>query len=186
MRRRFVLVLAVGLLVAACGGGGEDAAALSDAIADSLMENAGDDTTFEREQAECFGDEVVDRMGVDRLVAVGLSVEDIENGADPGSVDLSDEDIDAMTGAITACIDFGQLVVDGLAAEIALSDESASCLVDGINEADFLGSFAETFFLEDDIADDPAAAIEGEMMAALFSLLGDCLTADELGGFIGG
>jgi len=182
MRRRFALVIALGLIIAACGGGGEDASAISDAIADAMMENAGDDTPFEREQAECFGDEVVDTMGAERLVAVGLSVEEIENGADPGSVDLTDDDIDKMTDAITTCIDFGRLVVDEMTAEIDLSEGSADCLADGINEADFLRAFAESSFLDEEISSD----VEGEMTGALFGLLGDCLTADELSGFIGG
>ena len=185
MRRRFAFVLALGLVVAACGGGGgDDAAAISDAIADAMMDNAGEETPFEREQAECFGDEVVDRMGVERLVAVGLSVEEIEAGADPGSVDLTDEDIDNMTGAISECIDFGRLVVDEMAAEIAISDESATCLADGINEADILGAMAESFILGD--SEEIPADVEAEMTSVLFGLLGDCLTADEISGFIGG
>jgi hypothetical protein len=177
IHRRLVLVLAFGLIVAACGGDGDgDAAALSDAIADAMMESVDADTPFERDQAECFGNEVVDRMGVDRLVAVGLSVEDIEGGAEPGSVDLSDEDVTNMTDAITECIDFGQLVVDEMTADLTISAESAQCLVDGINEADFLRTFAESSFLDDEVPSE----LEGEMLSTLFDLLGECLTPDEL------
>lgn len=182
MRRRFALVIALGLIVAACGGGGEDASALSGAIADAMMVNAGDDTPFEREQAECFGDEVVDAMGVERLVAVGLSVEDIENGAEPGSVDLTDDDIDKMTDAITSCIDFGRLVVDEMAADVEISDDSSQCLVDGINEADFLRAFAESSFFDEDVPQD----VTNEMNATLLGLISECLTVDELSSFIGG
>lgn len=186
MRRRLAFVLMLGLVVSACGGGGEDAAELSAAIADAMMENAADDNPFQREEVECFGDEVVETVGVERLEAVGLSAEDIENGADPGSVELSDDDIEKMTAAITTCIDFGRLVVDEMTDDIALSDASADCLAEGINDADFIGVFAQGFFFDDGGADDPAEELEGEMMATLFGLLGDCLTADELSGFIGG
>jgi hypothetical protein len=184
MRRLLVLVLvlALGLIAAACGGGGEDASALSDAIADAMMDNAGDDAPIERGQAECFGDEIVETMGAERLVAVGLSVEDIEDGADPGSVDLNDDDIDKMTNAITECIDFGRLVVDEMTAEIELSADSADCLADGINEADFIRAIAESSFFDEALP----AEIDNDMNATLFGLLGDCLTADELTGFLGG
>ena len=182
MRRRCALVLALGLVAAACGGGGEDPSAISEAIADAMMENAGEETPIEREQAECFGDDVVETMGVERLVAVGLSVEDIENGADPGSVDLSDDDIDKMVDAITECLDFGRLVVDEMAAEIELSADSADCLVDGINEADFIRAIAESSFFDEELPTE----IDTDMSATLFGLLGDCLTVEELSGVLEG
>jgi hypothetical protein len=178
-----VLVVVFGVVTAACGGGeGDDGAALSDAIADAMMEDAAEDSPFGREQAECFGDEVVERMGVDRLVAVGLSVEDIERGAEPGSVDLSDEDVSNMTDAVTECIDFGRLVVDQMTADMPLSDESADCLVAGINDAGFLRAFAESSFIDESVPSE----LENEMISTLFDLVGDCLTAEELGNIGGG
>jgi hypothetical protein len=180
--RLFICTLALTLLAGACGGDGDDAQAHSDAIADGMMNNVDPDSPLDREQAECFGDEVVARMGTDRLAAVGLSIEDLENGAAPGSVDLSDDDVAAMTDAVTRCIDFGRIFVDEMTADLALSDESAGCLVDAINEADFLRAFAESSFIDDAVAPE----LEAEMFRTLFDLLGECLTPEELSNIEGG
>ena len=55
MRRALVVLLAFGLVAAACGGGGDDPAAIADAIADGMMEGGGPDAPFSRSEAECFG-----------------------------------------------------------------------------------------------------------------------------------
>jgi len=181
MRRLVGVLLLLGLVVVSCGGESDDGPALASAIADGMMEGADADSPFDRADAECFGGEVVERMGVDRLVAVGLSLEDVQSGADPGSVDLSSDDVDQMTDALTACVDFGRLVVDSMVADLTISDSSADCLVAGINEANFLRAFAESSLLDAEI--DPS--LEGEMTSALFAMIADCLTPEELQGLGG-
>lgn len=175
MRRRSLLLVALGLVVASCGGG-DDGEAIAAAIADGMMEGAGEDSPFDRTEAECFGTEVVDRMGVDRLVSVGLSLEEIENGAEPGSADLSGEDLDDMTDAMTTCIDFGRLVVDGMVAELPISDASADCLAGGINQENFLRDIAESSLR----GEDPPVEVQTEMTSTLFGLIDDCFTAEEM------
>ena len=175
MRRRALLLVGFALVVASCGGG-DDGAAIAEAIADGMMEGAGEDSPFDRSEADCFGEEVVDRMGVDRLVSVGLSLEEIENGAEPGSVDLSGDDLDDMTDAMTACIDFGRLVVDGMVAELPISDASADCLAGGINQENFLRDIAESSLR----GEDPSPEVQSTMTSTLFGLIDDCFTPEEM------
>lgn len=177
MRRTFSIAITLALVVSACdGGGGDDSAELSQAIADAVMEEAGEDSPFDQGDADCFGVEVVQRVGVDRLEDLGLGLDDLREGADPSSVDLQTDDVDKMLGALSTCVDFGSLVLSEIAGDIELSDESSECLAQGINDADFLGGFAESLLLGGDI--DPA--VQAEMAQSMFALFTQCLTADEL------
>lgn len=177
MRRLTVFIAVIGLIAASCGGG-DDSAAIAAAIADQMMEDADEDSAFDREEAECFGSEVVERVGADRLEALGLGLEDIEAGAEPASVDLTAEDLDDMTGAMSACINFGRLVIEDLVAELGASETSATCVADRINEANFVRDMAESTFRGVDIPPE----LQEQLTNSLFAFIDECFTVEEKAG----
>jgi len=174
MRRLAVPLVVLGLVAASCGGG-DDSEAIAAAIADQMMDDADEDSAFDREQAECFGSEVVERVGVDRLEALGLGLADIEAGAEPASVDLAPGDLDDMTNAMTACINFGRLVIDPLVAQFDVGEASADCVADRINEANFAREMAESSFRGVDIPPE----LETQLENSLFAFIAECFTVEE-------
>ena len=135
MRRFWALGTAVLLVVAACGGGGdgdldEDDQAIADAIFDQIMAEAEPGDPFGETEARCFADGVVGEFGSAELISLGLSVAEIEAGAEPSDVDLSEDQVGKMVDVMTDCVDFRAAFTEEFRNE-GISDESADCLADG-------------------------------------------------------
>lgn len=174
---RFAALLAgILLVVAACGdsGGGfsEGEQALSDAIRDSILEDAEPDDPFGEAEATCIGDSAVTEFGTDGLLELGITVEN----ADPGDSfeGATDAQIDTVIDLTLDCVDFTQAFVDAAAGDI--SQDSANCLGEGIEREGLLRPLVRGSFEGDefDLADDP------EIAQTFFQLFVDCLSAEEL------
>jgi hypothetical protein len=78
-------VLALG--VGACGGDDDDAGISRDGAVDALAEGLAADSGLTDDQSRCLAEEIIDRVGFDRLVEAGL-----DSG---GDIEALDEDIQA-------------------------------------------------------------------------------------------
>ena len=185
MRRGLFLLLVLGLVAAACGdsGGGERSAAeqaLVDAIRDEILEDEDPESPFGEAEATCVGEGAVDRLGVEGLLELGITVEN----ADPGNAfeGATDEQIDAVIDVTLDCVDFRQVFIDSITADSDISSESADCLGDALGTKEFLAPIVEAGFRGEDteFGDDPEAA------EAVFEAIVECLSAEELANLGGG
>lgn len=83
-------------LMSTCGGDGEGEGGL---IVDSIAESLAADGALDAEQAQCLAQAMVDDIGIDRLLELGLSGGDFE-GADP---EVQQEMAGAVLSAAEAC-----------------------------------------------------------------------------------
>lgn len=181
IRRGVVIAAALAIFVSACGGdsGGDDGLdsdqqAISDAIFNQIMSEGDEDSPFGETEARCFSDGVATAYSTAELVELGLSVESIEAGTEPGDVPLSDDQADRMTKLMTDCVDFRALFVEEFTAG-GVSDESAGCLADGFDDA-FIQELAKAELTGD--SSDPLQ--NPEQAQRIFELITDCLTLEEL------
>jgi len=188
MHRRLMAVCLFGLVLAACGGGSDDGdgggggldgdeQAISDAIYDQIVEEDIENSPFGPTEARCFSDGVARDFGVAELVELGLSVDDIRSGTEPGDVDLDDSQADRMTDLMVDCVDFKSLFVEEFTGE-GVSQDSAECLADGFDD-DFIRALAKSELVGQG-ADPLADPQTGE---DLFSLITSCLSFEELSNF---
>lgn len=177
-KRALVWLAAVALVAAACGGGGgslgTDEQAISDAIFGQIMADATTDNPFGEPEARCFSDGIAQDFDSAELAELGLTVESINAGTEPGDVPLSESQADKMTVLMTDCVDFRALFVDEFT-QGGVSEESAGCMADGFDD-EFIQSLAKAQLIGDgsDPTQDPAQAEK------IFSLITDCLTFEEL------
>jgi len=185
MFRRGLVVAAVFALVAsACGGGSDedgggggldsDEQAISDAIFNQIMADGTEDTPFGETEARCFSDGIAGDFTTAELLELGLSVENIEAGTEPGDVPLSDDQADRMTKLMTGCVDFRTLFVEEFTAG-GVSDDSAGCLADGFDD-EFIQSLAKAELTGQD--SDPLQ--NPDQAQKIFELITTCLTFQEL------
>jgi len=182
--RRTVIASVLGLVLVACGGGDGDGGgggdlnnddqAVSDAIFDQIMADTTPDNPFGETEARCFSDGVARDFGVAELIDLGLSVEAIEAGTEPGDVPLTDAQADKMTNLMVDCVDFQALFVEEFTGE-GVSQESAECLAAGFDD-DLITTLAKSELTGDsaDPFSDPALGED------FFSLITDCLSFEEL------
>lgn len=184
MKRHFsLLAVVLALVAAACGGGSEsgdggnldsDQQAISDAIFNQIMADPDEDNPFGDTEARCFSDGVATEFSTAELIDLGLSVEAIESGTEPGDVPLTDAQADKMTILMTDCVDFRSLFIDEFT-QGGVSEESAGCLADGFDDS-FIQALAKQQLTGSgaDPLQDPAQA------ELIFGLITECLTFEEL------
>lgn len=132
MKKRALAASAVLMLtLAGCGGGGDDQKA-KDAITDELMSSGTSDFTFEKKDAECVADGMVDKIGVDQLVDYGILTKDMKTEKSPDEVKMSDKDANSAADVFVECMDVGQVIKDAMGAE--LTPEMADCLDDALTD----------------------------------------------------
>ncbi len=181
------LLLVLALIAAACGddGGGRSAAeqALVDAIAADFLADEEPDSPVGEEEANCYAGAVVDEFGVAGLMELGITAENV--ASDDPFAGATDEQIDTLIDATFACIDFGELFVQGIvegAAEdgVDLSTSSAECLGNEMGSEEFLRPL-----LADEIrGNSPEFGEDPESAAAIFEAFVECLSAEELASLI--
>lgn len=181
MQRVLLVASLLCLAIAACGGengagDGLDAEqqALSDAIFNQITADTSEDNPFGATEARCFSDGVVRSFGTAELTSLGLTVEAIEAGTEPGDVSLTDTQADVMAVLMTDCLDFKSLFIEEFTAQ-GVSEQSAECLASGFDD-EFLRTLAKSQLLSGGTspAQDPIYAEK------IFTLVSECLTFEEL------
>ncbi len=193
IRRMAALVMALVLVVAACGdddggsaptdGVGLDGAeqAIAGAIAAGMM-GSGDpsDPFAQPEAAQCISEGVVGYLGVERLAEIGITSA-TDDALEAFEV-LADDEIGDIADLALECIDLEEELASQLAAD-GLSRESALCMGRAFAETDlFRQAFIAGFTGDDsyDPSEDP------EFLTTMIGAATECLTDEELSLIMGG
>ena len=104
-----VALLALGTL-GACGENDEETAKAN--IQEGVLtdDSASGGAPLSEDQAECFADGMVDKLGVEKLQDYGLLDDDLGFVGDANPTDMSADDAEAAAGVLTDCVDFGDLL----------------------------------------------------------------------------
>lgn len=180
MRKILPVLVALAVLAAACGdgddGGSSDRSsgeqAVSDAIAAAILADAEPGDPYGEKEARCMGDSLVDELGLDRLLALGISADSVDS-PEEFLRGAPNADVEAFIDITLDCVDFRDVFVEGMGADV--STESAECIADGISD-DMLRSMAMMGISGEEF--DPTA--DPELAAALFGLVAECLTPEEI------
>jgi len=140
VKKLIALLAALLLALTACGGGGgdsQDAKTAKANISDNLMEGAdGEDSPFDQDAADCFGDELVDGVGVEQLQEYGVLGDDLEVQEDISATKMSEDDAEKAADAFTECVDFAAFFEATFAGDDT-DEEVVDCLRDAIDEERF-------------------------------------------------
>lgn len=148
--------LAIALLVpvSACGsshstGSSSDAKAadsISDAIvAESGKANTGSLTDLDRKDADCVGEKMVDRIGVDQLQKYGLLDANNTVQKDVEQVKMSPDDARAMTDTFFDCADVMGLLHKSMQAAGGDNPQMQACLKRALTEDAVRAMLTSTF-----------------------------------------
>jgi hypothetical protein len=140
VKRLITLIAALLMTVTACGGGDDsaDANTAKSNISDSLMEGAGgDDSVFDQDAADCFGDKVVDEVGVEKLQEYGVLDDDLSVRDDISDTKMSEDDAGKAADAFTDCVDFEEFFEATFAGDDETDQEVVDCLREAIDEDRF-------------------------------------------------
>lgn len=177
--------IALLLIATACGddGGGSgssgDDAEYVDAIAAAMTAEMSEQdlALFGEDGARCTAAAIVDAIGVDGLIALGLDLDAIENGDQLDESDLSAEQVEPLADGVLDCIDLGAAFA--AESEGAISDDAANCLGDRMKSSEtFRDVFVQGLLGGDSV--DPFAAADSSAQAEIIEMVTDCLTPEEL------
>jgi hypothetical protein len=174
MRRSGVLLVLLTLVIGACGGSAaleDDEQVLADAIADFISEEeALEDSPISESEVRCLAEDTVRTLGVDGLAEIGITPDSIpEENPFEGA---SDVHVDALVDAYFSCLDAPSAFAEALTAEGAVSEESAQCVGDTLDEDGLLRPLLRASLA----GEDP----EPEMFSELLRVMVECLTPEEL------
>ena len=124
--------LALSLTLTACGGGDDEKAA--EAISASMMEESDEEFPVDQEQADCVGDGLVDKIGVDQLQEYGMLTDDLEVDTSVGQVTMEQDDAENAADVIVGCIDAEALLGDAFAADDSLGEQERECINEVLDE----------------------------------------------------
>lgn len=153
MKTRALLVaggVALSLSLSACGGGDDDKAA--EAISASMMEQSDDGFTVDQEQADCVGEGLVDKIGVDKLQDYGMLTDDLETNEAVDDVTMEAGDADNAADVIIDCVDAQQMMADELGADDTLTDEQRECVGEALDDEALKKMFSLVFQGKEDEA----------------------------------
>ncbi len=178
----------LGLIAASCGGGGDEADELAEAFADQIMEQVQADEDdaplpIERSEADCLGRAVVNTIGYDAFADAGITAETVRAGDETNpfeELDLDPEKGDALFAAMEGCVDFAAALAESQAADMDISVSSAECVIAGFLEIDAFRDAITAGIVGSEDSVDPFQDPSSELVGAMFDLLNDCLTDEEL------
>ena len=184
MPARFLTaVLALGLVVAACGdddaGPGGEQQALADAIFADMQAETDPGDEFSADDMRCFVNGIVAELGVARFGDLGVTVSDVGDPEDAFRA-MTDAEMERMADVGLRCIDYETSFITAMT-EDGMSQGSAECLTARMADSEFFRvSFITTMRGEDFSSDQDA-----ELMGIFIDAASDCLTDEEFAEFFG-
>jgi hypothetical protein len=181
MKRVLLIVLAAVLLLGACGDDGDDGGTLggggggdlsgeeqemADKISTELQSGEEDDIPLTAEQADCVGAGMVEAVGVEKLSTIDFGEDEVE-------FTLSPEDAAQAADVMVTCVDIQEVFAESFAQDGSISQDSAKCFADKLDDDLLKDFFAQVFQGEDD---EPSA----DFMRAVTEGMTDCLTDEEM------
>jgi hypothetical protein len=156
-------------------GAGEDEAASDDperqAYVDAFVASSSDDTLSEEEN-QCFGEAVVDSVGVDKLAEVITPDEVRESaGAVPSDlgVEVTEDEGEAFYDLVSECVDIEAMFAEGITGDDSVPEEAKECLVD-----EFDGEFLRGFYVSLYIQGSQGFANDEDLMNQMQAAYSEC------------
>ena len=140
--RTFGAAAVLALTLTSCG---QDDEAASKAISASIMES--NDETFEvtQEEADCIGDGMVDKIGVEKLTDYGIITEDLKAEDGIENVEMSESDASSAADVMAGCADIKELFTSAMS---QLPEEAQQCVDQKLSD-DVLHDFLTAVFMND-------------------------------------
>ena len=135
--------LALTLTLAACGN--DDEAQAAEAISSSMMESSDEEFPVEQDQADCVGEGMVDRVGVDKLQEYGLLTEDLEMDGTVTDVQMEEGDADNAADVLVGCIDAQSILTDQFANDDTIGEEEQECINEVLDDEALTNLFSMMF-----------------------------------------
>ena len=182
--RLLTLILALGLVVAACGdddgGLSGEAQALADAIFADMKGDSGADEGFDEADMHCFAEGIVAQLGVGRFADLGVTASSVGDPQDAFRA-MTDAEMELMADVGLRCIDYEAGFIEAMTQD-GVSQASAECLTTRMGDSEFFRvSFITSMRGEEFSADQDA-----ELMQVFFEAAGDCLSDEEFATVFGG
>ncbi|MCK0112481.1 hypothetical protein MWU75_10060 [Ornithinimicrobium sp. F0845] len=136
---------ALSLSLAACGGGGGDDGEAADAIAQSMMESSDDTFVVDQGQADCVGEGLVDKIGVDQLKEYGMLTDDLAVNESVDSVVMEEAHADSAAEVIVGCIDAAEMMREQMAVDDSMTEEQLDCVGEVLDEDTLTRMFSLIF-----------------------------------------
>ena len=135
-----VAVLALGL--AACGN---DEEAASKAISKSIMESNDENFEVTQQEADCVGDGMVDKIGVEKLTEYGIITEDLESSDGINNVEMSQDDAESAADVMADCADIKKIFTSAMG---ELPEEAQACVDENLDD-EVIHEFLVAVFMND-------------------------------------
>ena len=173
MRTLRPLVLLAAFALGAAGCGDDDPAAddgldaAEQAYVDEALEgfDPEEEAPLTEDDARCIATSMVERVGVERLVEVGLTPESFSSDDElPDGLDVADAQ--TIVRGIKGCIDFRDLFLEGFADDGSLSAEAQACLAEQFDD-DLVERTMVVLLSEGETALDDDSGVGGELTAAV-------------------
>jgi hypothetical protein len=140
--------LLLGVSGCAGGDGGDTDATASKAIADSIMKS-GDSSakllSMKREDADCIGKGLVDKVGTEKLRKYGLLTKDNTSKNAINDVSMSPEDAKATTTVLFGCTDVEAMMNSAISQSGNLSKKIKACVTRTLTEDTLRPVFDQMF-----------------------------------------
>ncbi len=186
--RRFLVLVAVGLLAACGSSGGSSSGGSTDDYVNAAMKSydrssSSVKATFSRSQAECLIGGIVDAVGVDKLKSHGIEPSDLQKGNSPFKSlgnDLSQSEAEDVAAVVTdgKCFNFSDIVIKQMSGSGTnpfgkLSTTQARCFFDHLLKENAVKKALAASILGQDSS---SSALQSAFanQSKLFTILGDC------------
>lgn len=136
--------LALTLTLAACGNDDETQAAEN--ISASMMENSDDDEfSVDQDQADCVGEGMVDRIGVDQLQEYGMLNDDLEVEGTVTDVRMEEGDADEAADVLVSCTDAQAMLTEQFADDDSFGEQERECINEVLDDEALTQLFSMMF-----------------------------------------
>lgn len=145
-------LLAALLLLTACGGSGDETTAAEN-ISAGIAEG---DSPLEQDEADCFGERLVDAVGVEDLKRYGVLDDDLGYGQEIGTMSMDEADAEGAANAFVDCVDLESRLAD-MADE---SGEQLECITEKLDDDTYRAMMKATFMSDQEAMAEAMAPIQ--------------------------
>jgi hypothetical protein len=136
---------AVALLALSLAACGNDEEAASEAISKAIMESNDESFEVTKEEADCVGDGMVDKIGVDKLTEYGIITEDLESSGGIENVEMSEADAESAADVMADCADIKQIFTNAMG---ELPEDAQACVDENLDD-EVIHEFLVAIFMND-------------------------------------
>ena len=140
--RTIGVVVLLALSLTSCG---QDEEAASQAISSSIMESNDEAFKVTQEEADCVGDGMVDKIGVDKLTDYGIITEDLKANDGIEDVEMSEGDASSAADVMAGCADIKELFTSAMG---EMPEEAQQCVEENLSD-EVLHDFLTAVFMND-------------------------------------